>query len=96
MDNGDDLTQPAFVFWMQESRLRAGGVTRFDRLEDAVQCVMQHAFARTAPVAWIKTTNRHLDMDQIRSIARHSGLVGYLSKTERGTNAPVKGDDAPQ
>ena len=59
MDNGDDLTQPAFVFWMQEFRLRAGGVTRFDRLEDAVHCVMQHAFARTVPVAWIKTMNRH-------------------------------------
>ena len=85
MDNGDDLTQPAFVFWMQVSKLRAGGVTRFDRLEDAVQCVMQHAFARTAPVAWIKTMNRHLDMDQIRSIARHSGLVSYLSKTEPAT-----------
>ena len=83
MDNGDDLTQPAFVFWMQVSKLRAGAITRFDRLEDA-NCVMQHAFARTAPVAWIKTMNRHLDMHQIRSIARHSGLVSYLSKTERG------------
>ena len=85
MDNNDDLTQPAFVFWMQVSKLRAGGVTRFDRLEDAVQCVMQHAFARNAPVAWIKTMNRHLDMDQIRSIARHSGLVSYLSKTGPAT-----------
>jgi hypothetical protein len=26
----------------------------FDRLEDAVNCVMQHAFARTEQVAWIK------------------------------------------
>jgi hypothetical protein len=79
MDNGDDLTQSAFVFWMPGSRLRAGGVTRFDSLEDAVNSVMQHAFARTASVAWIKTMNRDLDMDQIRGIARHSG-----------TNAPVK------
>ena len=93
MDNGDDLTQPAFVFWMQVSKSRAGGVTRFDRLEDAVQCVMQHAFARTAPVAWIKTMNQHLDMDQIRSIARHSGLVSYLSKTEQGAHTSVKGAD---
>ena len=90
MDNGEDLTQPAFVFWMQGSRLRAGGVTRFDRLEDAVNCVMQNAFARTAPVAWIKSMNRHLDMDQIRSMARHSDLVSYLSKT----NAAVKGEAA--
>ena len=94
MDNGDDLTQPAFVFWMQVSKSRAGGVTRFDRLEDAVQCVMQHAFARTAPVAWIKTMNRHLDMDQIRSIARHSGLISYLSKTKQATNATAKGEAA--
>ena len=91
MDNGADLTQPAFVFWMPASKLRRGGVTRFDRLEDAVNCVMQHAFARTAPVAWIKTMNLHLDMDQIRSIARHSGLVSYLSKTEQGTIASGEG-----
>ena len=85
----DDLepTQPVYVFWMRSSKLRPGGVTRFDRLEDAVECVMQHAFARTAPVAWIKTMNRHLDMDQIRSLSRHSGLVSYLSKTEPGTNS---------
>jgi hypothetical protein len=87
-----DLTQPAFVFWMRSRKSQLGGVTRFDRLEDAVHCVMQHAFARTAPVAWIKTMNRHLDMDQIRSIARHSGLVSYLSKTEQGANA--SGEDA--
>ena len=94
MDNGNDLTQPAFVFWMQGSRLRSGGVTRFDRLGDAVNCVMQHAFARTAPVAWIKTMNRHLDMDQIRSIARHCDLVSVLSKAHLGTNTSVKGEAA--
>jgi hypothetical protein len=90
MDDAE-LTQPAFVFWMRSSKLRLGGVTRFDRLEDAVDCVMQHAFARTAPVAWIKTMNRHLDMDQIRSMARHSGLVSYLSKTEQESNVSVQG-----
>jgi hypothetical protein len=86
-----DLTQPAFVFWMRSRKSQLGGVTRFDRLEDAVHCVMQHAFARTAPVAWIKTMSRHLDMDQIRSIARHSGLVSYLSKTEQGADASGEG-----
>ena len=86
-----DLTLPAFVFWLRGSRAgRPGGVTRFDRLEDAVNCVMQHAFARTEQVAWIKTMDRHLDMDQIRSVARHSGLVGYLSKTEDASNASAK------
>jgi hypothetical protein len=82
MDNVDPK-EPAFVFWMQSRKSRLGGVTRFDRLEDAVNCVMQHAFARTASVAWIKTMHGHLDMDQIRSLARHSDLVGYLTKTEQ-------------
>jgi hypothetical protein len=91
MDNVD-LTRPAFVFWMRRSQAgRLGGVTRFDRLEDAVNCVMQHAFARTEPVAWIKTMDRHLDMDQIRSVARHSGLVSYVSKTEAGSSTSVEG-----
>jgi hypothetical protein len=79
-----DLTQPAFVFWMRPSRFQPGRVTRFARLEDAVRCVMQHLGARTEPVAWIKTSSGHLEMDQIRGIARHSGLVSFLSKTEQG------------
>jgi hypothetical protein len=86
-----DLTLPAFVFWLRGSRAgRPGGVTRFDRLEDAVNCVMQHAFARTEQVAWIKTMDRHLDMDQIRKVAQHSGLVSFLSKTEEASTASPK------
>lgn len=80
-----DLTQPAFVFWMGPPKLH-GEVTRFDHLDDAVRSVMQHASGRTVPVAWIKATDRHLDMDQIRGIARHSCLVSYLTRTE-DTNA---------
>jgi hypothetical protein len=34
--------------------------------------------------------DRHLDMDQIRNVARHSGLVSYLSKTEEASNASPK------
>jgi hypothetical protein len=34
--------------------------------------------------------DRHLDMDQIRNLARHSGLVSYLSKTEEASNASSK------
>ena len=86
-----DLTLPAFVFWLRGSRAgRPGGVTRFDRLEDAVNCVMQHAFARTDQVVWIKTMERYLDMDQIRNVARHSGLVSYLAKAEEASNASSK------
>jgi len=86
-----DLTQPAVVFWMRPSRFQPGRVTRFDHLEDAVNCVMQHWLARSDPVAWIRTTSRHLDMDQIRGIARRSGLVTFLSKTgqdDEGSTAP--------
>lgn len=85
-----DLTRPAFVFWLRRSEAGRPGVTRFDRLEDAVNCVMQHAFARTEQVAWIKTIDRHLDMDQIRNVARHSGLVSYLSKTEAASNVSAE------
>jgi hypothetical protein len=86
-----DLTLPAFVFWLRGSRAgRPGGITRFNRLEDAVNCVMQHAFARSEQVAWIKTMDRHLDMDQIRNVARHSGLVSYLSKTEEASNVTAE------
>src|SRR5262245_63112701 len=85
------VTPPAFVFWLRGPRGgRPGGVTRFDRLQDAVNCVMLHAFARTEQVAWIKAIDRHLDMDQIRNVARHSGLVSYLSKTEEESSASAK------
>ena len=91
-----ELTQPAFVFWMRSSKLRPGGVTRFDRLEDAVECIMQHAFARTAPVAWIKTMNRHLDMDQIRSIAGQSGLITEEVPNAQGGHGETVSEAAPQ
>jgi hypothetical protein len=84
--NDVELNGPAFVFWMRRSKTgRPGGVTRFDHLEDALNCVMEHAFARSEQVAWIKTMNRHLDMDQIRNVARQSGLVSYLSRTGDGS-----------
>jgi hypothetical protein len=91
-----DLTQPAFVFWMRKSKLRTGGVTRFERLEDAVNCVMQHAFARNEQVAWIKTMDRHFDMDQIRTVARHSVLVSYLSKADEPSGLELPSIEASQ
>ena len=83
-----DLKQPAFVFWMHPSRLGPGRITRFDDLERAVDCVMQHSLARTTQIAWIKTVTQHLDMDQIRAMARHAGLVSYLSKTSWQVDRP--------
>jgi hypothetical protein len=73
-----DLTQPAIVFWMRQSKFQPGRVTRFDHLEEAVNCVMQHWLAPSDPVAWIRTTNRHLDMDQIRGIGRSKGPKTHL------------------
>jgi hypothetical protein len=85
-----DLTQPAFVFWMRASKFKPGRITRFDQLEKAVQCVMQHALARTASVAWIKTMNQHLDMQDIRRIARQASLLGFLSNTDAARQADRK------
>jgi hypothetical protein len=71
-----DLAQPAFVFWMNDT----GGVTRFERLDDAIQSIMQTGCAKTAPIAWIQTRDRHLSMDEIRSIAKRSSLTWRLSQ----------------
>ena len=89
-----DFTQPAIVFWIRSPNLQPGAITRFDRLDDAVHSVMEHASARSAPLAWIKTMGRHLDMDEIRNIARHSGLVGYLSRTDQEVDASVNDAEA--
>jgi hypothetical protein len=89
--NSVDLAQPAFVFWMRSSRFQPGRVTRFDHLAKAIDCVMQHSFAQSAQVAWIKTRDRHLDMDKIRKIAHHSDLVGFLSKTKQDSDASKDG-----
>ena len=71
-----DLAQPAIVFWMHHP----GEITRFDRLGDAVQSVMQTRSAKTAPVAWIKARDRHIEMDEIRQIAQRFGLTWRLSQ----------------
>ena len=84
------LTQPAIVFCMRSPNLQPGAVTRFDRLDEAVQSVVQHASRPTAAVAWIKTGDRHLDMDEIRNLARHAGLVSYLSRTEHETSTSAR------
>jgi hypothetical protein len=63
-----DLTQPAIVFWMTGSV-----ITRFERLSDAIQAIMvlsQDEFDRVDP-----QKDRHLAMDDIRSIARRFSLT---------------------
>jgi hypothetical protein len=70
-----DLNQPAIVFWMHHP----GEITRFERLEDAVHCVMVTPSAKLFPIAWITTRDRHIDMEEIRKIERLSILARHLS-----------------
>ena len=71
-----NLTQPAIVFWMHNP----GAVTRFERLGDAIQAIMQAPYAKTESIAWIQTRDRHLSMDEIKSIAKQSSLTWRLSQ----------------
>jgi hypothetical protein len=71
-----DLAQPAIVFWMHNP----GAITRFERLGDAIQAIMQAASAKTGAIAWIQTKDRHLSMDEIRSIAKRFSLTWRLSQ----------------
>jgi hypothetical protein len=75
-----DVGQPAIVFWVRASTLQPGTITRFDRPEDAIHSIMADPFAPTTTVAWIKTIDRHIDMEEIRRIARRSNLASYLSR----------------
>jgi hypothetical protein len=77
-----DLAQPAIVFWMHHP----GEITRFDRLEDAVQSVMQTLSAKTAPVAWIKARDCHVEMDEIRQIAQRFSLTRRLSQVAQAAS----------
>ena len=70
-----DLTQPAIVFWMQHP----GEITRFEPLQDAVHSVMVTPSAKLFSIAWIITRDRHIEMEEIRQIARRSILSRYLA-----------------
>jgi hypothetical protein len=71
-----DHAQPAIVFWLNHP----GEITRFDRLDDAVRSVMEAPSAKTASVAWIKGRDRHIEMDEIRRIARRVSLGSRLAR----------------
>jgi hypothetical protein len=70
-----DLDQPAVVFWINHP----GELTRFERLEDAVHSVMLVPSAKLFDVAWIKSRDRHIEMEEIRRIERLSILARHLS-----------------
>lgn len=65
-----DFSQDAIVFWDQHPGMQPGRITRFNRLDDAIESVMQEPSARTETVAWIRTSNQHFSMDEIRGIVR--------------------------
>lgn len=71
-----NLAQPAIVFWMQNP----GAISRFERLDEAIQAIMQAPSAKTGSIAWIQARDRHLSMDEIRSIAKQFSLTWRLSQ----------------
>jgi hypothetical protein len=75
-----DPAEVAIVFWTYGRRGARGDVTRFDSLEDAIHSVMETPSAKCAPVAWIRTADRHLPMDEIRRMARRFTLASRLAR----------------
>jgi hypothetical protein len=73
--NEIDLAQPAIVFWVR----RPGEISRFEQLREAVHYVMQEPLAPTAPVAWIRTADRHFTMNEIRQIAGRFSLTWRMT-----------------
>jgi hypothetical protein len=87
-----DLAQPAIVFWLEYRGTGPGAITRFDHLADAIGSVMEQPSARTVAVAWIKTMDHHLEMEQIRAIAI-SAIFPRLSLKERLSQAAKSRDN---
>jgi hypothetical protein len=77
-----DVAQPAIVFWLH----RPGEITRFDRLGDAVSSIMQASVAKSTPVAWVRTADRHIQMEEIRAIAKRSSLSWRLSQVSQAAS----------
>ena len=76
----------AIVFWTHGPRGERGEVTRFDSLDDAIHSVMETPSAKSASVAWIRTADRHLTVDEIRQMARQSTLASRLARVARPVN----------
>jgi hypothetical protein len=70
-----DLRDLAIVFWLNHPDMEPGAITRFDQLCDAISAIMEQPSAKTADVAWIRTLNEHLSMEEIRAIARRGGTA---------------------
>ena len=90
-----DLSKPAIVFWTHQP----GEITSFDRLRDAVLTVMRVPTAKTAAVAWIKTIDRHIEIDEIRTIAQRFSLTWRLSQLAHAASDPehaIKSDRPKQ
>lgn len=71
-----DLAQPAIVFWIY----RPGEITRFERLGDAIQSIMYTPSAKTTSIAWVRTKDCNIEMEEIRLIARRLSLTWRLSQ----------------
>jgi hypothetical protein len=78
-----DLAQPAIVFWIHHP----GEITRFEQLGDAIQSIMHAPSAKTASIAWIRTKDCNIAMDEIRLIARRFSLTWRLSRVAKAVTA---------
>lgn len=70
----------AIVFWTHGPRGQRGEVTRFDCLKDAIQAVMDSPSSKSASIAWIRTADRHLMMNDIRQMTAQRTLASRLAQ----------------
>jgi len=70
----------AIVFWTYGPRGQRGEVTRFDCLKEAIRAVMDSPSSKSASIAWIRTADRHLTMNDIRQMAGRRTLTSRLAQ----------------
>jgi hypothetical protein len=64
-----------------------------------VRSIMQSPSAKTTSVAWVRTADRHIQMEEIRAIAKRSSLTSRLSQVSQAvgdTPEPVACMERPK
>jgi hypothetical protein len=70
----------AIVFWTHGSRGKRGEVTRFECLTEAIQAVMASPSSKSASIAWIRTADQHLTMNDLRQMADRRTVASRLAR----------------
>ena len=70
----------AIVFWTYGSRGKRGEVTRFECLTEAIQAVMASPSSKSASIAWIRTADQHLTMNDLRQMADRRTVASRLAR----------------